>query len=109
MKNNVEKELLNHAEPILNNINFFHIFISLSQIILLILVLSWIIKKISFIKRNKSNSNIKIIEKISLGSNEFIVLAEVKEVQLILGVTKNNITHLYTFISKLKKNELSDK
>ncbi|QCI16346.1 flagellar biosynthetic protein FliP [Buchnera aphidicola (Aphis craccivora)] len=102
MKNNIESQLtLNNSQSVFNNINFFQIASSLGQIILLILVLSWIIKKIS-LNKNKKNSYINIIEKISLGSNEAIVMIEIEKVKLILGVTKTNITHLHTLTSQLK-------
>lgn len=102
MKNNIEAQLtLNDSTSLFNDINFFQIAGSLGQIILLILILSWIVRKISLRKNNK-NSSIKIIEKISIGSNESIIMIEVNKVKLILGVTKTNITHLYTLKSQLK-------
>ncbi|QCI16917.1 flagellar biosynthetic protein FliP [Buchnera aphidicola (Aphis helianthi)] len=109
MKNNIESQLaLNNSPLEFNSINFFHIASSLGQIILLILVLSWIAKKISFIKNNKKKSYINIIERTSIGSNESIIVVDVKEVKLILGVTKTKITHLYTLKSQLK-DELPNK
>lgn len=102
MKNNIESQLkLNSYQSVFDNINFFQIATSLAQIILLILFLSWIVKKISF-KRNKKNFYINMIEKISIGPNESIIMIEVQQVKLILGVTKNNVTHLHTLTSQLK-------
>ncbi|WP_428994347.1 flagellar type III secretion system pore protein FliP [Buchnera aphidicola] len=102
MKNNIESHLvLNNDQSVFNNVNFFQIFISLGEIILLILALSWIVKRMS-LKRNKKNSLINIIEKISIGTNESIIVVKVKKVKLILGVTKNNITHLYTLTSQVE-------
>lgn len=108
MKNNIESQLtLNNSQSVSNSINYFQIASALGQIILLILVLSWIAKKVSF-KKNRRNSYINMIEKVSIGSNESIVMIEVQKVQLILGVTKTNITHLYTLKSQLK-NDLPSK
>ncbi|QIQ41137.1 MAG: flagellar type III secretion system pore protein FliP [Buchnera aphidicola (Aphis urticata)] len=102
MKNNIESQLTtSNYQSVFNGINFFQIANSLAQIILLILFLSWIVKKIS-LKKNKKNSYINMIEKISIGSNESIIMIEVQTVKLILGITKNHITHLYTLTSPLK-------
>ncbi|AWH90680.1 flagellar biosynthetic protein flip [Buchnera aphidicola (Melanaphis sacchari)] len=86
----------NILEPMFNSVNFFHIFSSLIQIILLILVLSWLIKKISLFNVVKKDSYLKILDKIKIGSNESLLIIKVKDAKLILGVTKNSIAHLYT-------------
>ncbi|QCI22544.1 flagellar biosynthetic protein FliP [Buchnera aphidicola (Macrosiphum gaurae)] len=105
MKNNMFfQSISNTFQPIFNSEKFFQIISSLSEIILLILFLSWILKKLSFFKINNMTSSIRIIDRLSIGSQESIVLVEVKRVRLLLGVTTKNITHLYTF-SSISKDE----
>ncbi|QCO70660.1 flagellar biosynthetic protein FliP [Buchnera aphidicola (Macrosiphum euphorbiae)] len=107
MKNNVFfQSISNTFQPIFNSEKFFQIISSLSEIILLILFLSWILKKISFFKINNIKSCMRIIDRLSIGSQESIVLVEVKKVRLLLGVTTKNITHLYTFSSVLKDEKI---
>ncbi|ADP67056.1 putative bifunctional flagellar biosynthesis protein FliO/FliP [Buchnera aphidicola str. JF99 (Acyrthosiphon pisum)] len=103
MKNNLFfQSISNSLHPIFNSEKFLQIMSSLSEIILLILIFSWILKKISSFKINKIISRMKIIERLSVGSQESIILVEVKQLRLLLGVTKKNISHLHTFPSNLK-------
>ncbi|ACL30458.1 flagellar biosynthetic protein FliP [Buchnera aphidicola str. 5A (Acyrthosiphon pisum)] len=103
MKNNLFfQSISNSLHPIFNSEKFLQIMSSLSEIILLILILSWILKKISSFKINKIISRMKIIERLSVGSQESIILVEVKQLRLLLGVTKKNISHLHTFPSNSK-------
>ncbi|QCI20237.1 flagellar biosynthetic protein FliP [Buchnera aphidicola (Brachycaudus cardui)] len=110
MKNNVSfQSISNTFQPIFNNEKFFQIISSLSQIILLILVLSWILKKISFFKVNNMLSCMKIIDRLSVGPHESIVIIEVQEVKLVLGVTTKKISHLYTLSSHFKDKPVSQR
>ncbi|QCI20824.1 flagellar biosynthetic protein FliP [Buchnera aphidicola (Hyperomyzus lactucae)] len=108
MKNNASfQSLSNIFEPLLNSEKFFQITSSLSQIILLILFFSWILKKISIFKMNNLISSMKIIDKLSVGPHESVVIIDVKEIRLVLGVTTKNITCLYTLSSILKDKPIS--
>ncbi|QCI17494.1 flagellar biosynthetic protein FliP [Buchnera aphidicola (Acyrthosiphon lactucae)] len=105
MKNNMFfQPISNTFQPIFNSEKFYQIISSLSEIILLILILSWILKKISFFKINNIISSMKIIDRLSVGSQESIIIIEVEKVRLVLGVTAKNITHLYTY-SSISKDE----
>ncbi|QCI21972.1 flagellar biosynthetic protein FliP [Buchnera aphidicola (Lipaphis pseudobrassicae)] len=110
MKNNLSSELISNTfQPLLNSAQFFQITSSLSQIILLILIFSWILKKISFFRINNLISRMKIIDRLSLGPNESVVIIQMKEVKLVLGVTSKNITHLHTISSILKTDKIANK
>ena len=103
MKNNVFfQSVSNTFQPIFNSEKFYQTISSLSAIILLILILSWFLKKISFFRINNIMSRMKITDRLSVGSQESIILVEVEKVRLVLGVTTKNITHLYTLSSILK-------
>ncbi|WP_075433144.1 flagellar type III secretion system pore protein FliP [Buchnera aphidicola] len=110
MKNNVSSELIfSTFSPILNSEKFFQITSSLSQIILLILIFSWILKKISFFKINNLISCMKIVDRLSLGPHESVVIIQIEKSKLILGVTSKNITHLHTISSILDIDKLEKK
>ncbi len=103
MKNNTSfQSISNTFLPIFDSSKFFQITSSLSQIILLILILSWVLKKISAFKINNVISCMKIIDRLSVGPHESVVVIEVKEVKLVLGVTTKSITCLYTLSSIIK-------
>ncbi|AHG60286.1 Flip [Buchnera aphidicola str. G002 (Myzus persicae)] len=101
-KNTSFQSLSSTFISIFDNEKFFQIISSLSQIILLILVLSWILKKISFFKVNNILSCMKVLDRLSVGPNESVVLIEIQKVKLVLGVTTRNITYLYRLSSILK-------
>ncbi|QCI23649.1 flagellar biosynthetic protein FliP [Buchnera aphidicola (Macrosiphoniella sanborni)] len=109
MKNNLSFESsLNVFQEIFNNEKFFQIFSSLSEIILLILIFSWLLKKMSAFKINNIMSCMKILDRLSVGPHESIILVEIQDIKLILGVTTKQITHLHTFSSILKNQSIQD-
>ncbi|XBC42572.1 MAG: flagellar biosynthetic protein FliO [Buchnera aphidicola (Meitanaphis elongallis)] len=69
----------------------------------------WIVKKIFIEKRIINNSLIRIIEKVAVGSNESIVIVDLKEIRLVIGVTSKNISILYTLSSVEEKEKDKDK
>ncbi|XBC37943.1 MAG: flagellar biosynthetic protein FliO [Buchnera aphidicola (Meitanaphis microgallis)] len=69
----------------------------------------WIVKKIFVEKRIINNSLIRIIEKVAVGSNESIVIVDLKEIRLVIGVTSKNISILYTLSSVEEKEKDKNK
>lgn len=109
MKNNSSIESsFNSFHSILNNEKIFQMLSSLSLIILLILIITWILKKISFIKINNMMSCMTVLDRLSIGPQEYIILVKITDIKLILGVTKNNITHLHTVTSIIKNTSTQD-
>lgn len=109
MENNLLSQITSNTfTSFFSSKNFFHASSSLVEIIILILILSWILKKISIFKIHKKYSDIKIIDRIFFGTHESVVIIKVKEKKLVLGVTKNYINHLYTLSSDFS-DELVDK
>ncbi|WP_367673361.1 flagellar type III secretion system pore protein FliP [Buchnera aphidicola] len=82
-----------------HNLSLFQIISSLSQVIFFILICVWFLKKISFLKKYKKLSLIKIIDKISVGTYESIIIVDIQEKKIVLGVTRKNISYLYTLPS----------
>ncbi|CAL4042228.1 Fused Flagellar protein FliO/Flagellar biosynthetic protein FliP [Buchnera aphidicola (Pemphigus populi)] len=99
MKNNIMQQV----SPILPNLiiekTLSQVSFTLLQIIALIILLSWVFKKMFLIKSYENNSLIRIISKMSIGSNESILVIDVQDVRLVLGLTRNNITYLHDLTS----------
>lgn len=96
MANNFEQIILN-AKIFINDPIVIKVLGSLLQITLIIVILWWIVKKLSFFKINKNNSKIKILSDMSVGVNEKILIVDFEKVILILGVTVHSINILYQF------------
>ena len=91
---------------IFNKQTFIHSGAIILQIIILIFILIWILKKLFILRKNNMNTLVKIISKTYIGSNESIMIVELKDIRLVLGVTKNNINILHKtrdFEKKLEK------
>lgn len=87
---------------------YLHVFLSLFGILGLMGLLFYVSKKMNLIKV-KSNKSIKLIDSLSLGGKEKIVVAEINHVVLVLGITPNHINTLHMFphaaITDTKQNE----
>ncbi|CAL4318313.1 Flagellar protein FliO [Buchnera aphidicola (Periphyllus testudinaceus)] len=85
-----------------DNLSFFD-FISIDCCFYIIITLFAIffINRYFYLKKNQNNSFVKILSTTYLESNKKIIVIDVKNVRLILGVTPRKIVNLYTF-SKIK-------
>lgn len=77
--------------------SIFPMLLGLLSILALIFGLAFILKR--FTNFNPSAGNIKVLESQRLGAKEKLIIVEVQEQQLLLGVTPQNITQL----AELKK------
>jgi len=64
-------------------------------VVLLIFALAWLLRKFN-LNQQSSNSLIKIIAGLSLGTRDRIVLLQVGEEQILLGLTPGRIEKLHT-------------
>lgn len=90
---------------VMSQFTFINMFFSKLHVLLLPIVLTIIILFLVFryylLKKNIIGyDSIKIQSKISIGPNESILIIDLKEVKLVLGVTSTCITHLYTLPSR---------
>ncbi len=65
-------------------------------IIAVILVCAWIARRTGLFARSVSAKNLKVSASVSLGARERIVVVDVEDARLVLGVTGQQITHLHT-------------
>lgn len=83
---------------------------ALGGIIILIIALMWLIKKSGFSGKSlKNNATLQIKASCSLGSKEKIVIVEVKDEWLVLGVTAQNINLLHRCEPETTEIESTDK
>lgn len=69
---------------------------ALAAIILLILLAGWLAKRVGFSAKSGLSRDVKLRSSLSLGARERIVVVEVDDARLVLGVTASQITHLHT-------------
>ncbi|TKJ93064.1 flagellar biosynthetic protein FliO [Erwinia persicina] len=68
----------------------------LAAIILLILACAWLAKRLGFASRRAGSKTLNISASCSLGQRERVVIVDVDNARLVLGVTAQQITHLHT-------------
>jgi flagellar biosynthetic protein FliO len=75
---------------------YSHMAINLIGIVLILLVLMYILKKVRTSKVT-NNRDIKIINAVSIGAKEKVILLEVNNTTLLVGATPNQIATLHVF------------
>ena len=68
----------------------------LGGILLLILFIGWVVKRAGFAPQSKNNKLLKVTASVQVGRSEKVVIVEVDNTWLALGVTAQNITPLHT-------------
>ncbi|ATF50008.1 flagellar type III secretion system protein FliO [Citrobacter freundii] len=69
---------------------------ALLGIILLILAAAWVIKRLGFASKGGSTRGLNVTASTSLGPRERVVIVEVEDARLVLGVTASQINVLHT-------------
>lgn len=69
---------------------------ALAAIILLILLAAWLAKRVGLSSKSGLSRDVKLRSSVSLGPRERVVVVEVDDARLVLGVTASQITHLHT-------------
>ncbi|XBC38790.1 MAG: flagellar biosynthetic protein FliO [Buchnera aphidicola (Melaphis rhois)] len=90
-------------QSILTETMFSKVAIWSFKIIVIIILFTWVLKRIILTKNAINNSSIKVLERISIGSNVSIVVLDVKEMRLVIGVTSTNISILYKLPPVIEK------
>jgi len=72
----------------------------LAAIIILILACAWVAKRFGFASRRSGSQTLNISASCSLGQRERVVIVDVDDARLVLGVTAQQITHLHTLPAK---------
>lgn len=70
---------------------------TLGGIIVLILLVAWVAKRFGFAGVSSgSKKKLQIHASVNLGPRERVVVVDVEDARLVLGVTASQITHLHT-------------
>lgn len=69
---------------------------ALTAIIVFILLAAWIAKRFGFAPKTGSSKEMKVSASCSVGARERVVIVDVQDARLVLGVTAGQITHLHT-------------
>lgn len=69
---------------------------ALFGIIVLILAAAWVIKRLGFAPKGTGTRGLKVAASASLGPRERVVIVEVEDARLVLGVTASQINLLHT-------------
>ncbi|WP_225085080.1 flagellar biosynthetic protein FliO [Pectobacterium colocasium] len=68
----------------------------LAGILLFILLIAWLVRKLGFAPQAKQNKLLKVVSSCPVGQRERVVIVEVDNTWLVLGVTPQQITPLHT-------------
>ena len=69
---------------------------ALTLILLVILLAAWLAKRFGFAPKHGGSRELKVSSSVSLGTREKVVIVDVEDARLVLGVTASQITHLHT-------------
>lgn len=69
---------------------------ALTAIIVFILLAAWLAKRFGLAGKSGPAKGLKVSASASLGPRERVVVIEVEDARLVLGVTATQITHLHT-------------
>ncbi|WP_407938292.1 flagellar biosynthetic protein FliO [Musicola keenii] len=72
----------------------------LGLILVLILLMAWLARKLGFAPQMRQNKMLKVVSSCLVGQRERVVIVEVDNEWLVLGVTPQQITHLRTLPAK---------
>jgi flagellar protein FliO/FliZ len=71
----------------------------LGGILLLILLIGWVAKRLGFAPQTKNSKLLKVTASCQVGRSEKVVIVEVDNTWLVLGVTSHHITPLHQLTS----------
>ncbi|RNM26681.1 flagellar biosynthetic protein FliO [Dickeya undicola] len=80
---------------------------ALSGVLLLILLAAWLLRKLGIAPQAKSSNIMKVVSSCTVGQRERIVIVEVDDTWLVLGITAQQITHLHTLPARPVSNVTS--
>ncbi|MBP2167162.1 flagellar protein FliO/FliZ [Erwinia toletana] len=72
----------------------------LAFIVLLILFCAWLARRFGFAPKKVGSQSLNISASVSVGQRERVVIVDVDDARLVLGVTAQTITHLHTLPPK---------
>jgi len=75
--------------------NFLQVILSLLLVLVVIAIVAWVLKRIA-LPHNVSGKLLKVVSGVAVGQRERIVLVEVNDTWLIVGVAPGHVTALHS-------------
>ncbi|MDX8399272.1 MAG: flagellar biosynthetic protein FliO [Gallionellaceae bacterium] len=75
--------------------NFLQVILSLLLVLVVIAIVAWVLKRIA-LPHNVSGNLLKVISGVAVGQRERIVLIEVHDTWLVVGVAPGHVTALHS-------------
>ncbi|WP_409307222.1 flagellar biosynthetic protein FliO [Pectobacterium sp. B1J-3] len=82
--------------PITGSMLFTQVSSMLGGVLLLIFLIAWLVRKLGFAPQVKQNKRLKVVSSCPVGPRERVVIVEVENTWLVLGVTSQHVTALHT-------------
>jgi flagellar protein FliO/FliZ len=77
-----------------------HVTLALAAVLVCVFAAAWVLKQMRKLQAGPHAVDIKVIAQVALGSKERAVLLQVKNVQLLVGVSAGQVSTLHTFSSE---------
>ena len=88
------------GKHVMANVDASSMILSLFMVLAVIIISALVLKRFNFVQQN--TSQLKVITSLSLGAKERVVVVQVGEQQLVLGVTSGQITLIDTLAEPLE-------
>lgn len=95
------------GKHVMANMDAGSMILSLLMVLGLIFVSAWVLKRFNIVQQG--GSQLKVVTSLSLGAKERVIVVQVGEKQLLLGVTAQNITVLDTLVEPIVEASLTPK
>ncbi len=105
-KENDRPQLSTVSDPV-GMSDFAQVFLGLLFVVAAILAMAWVIKRTGFVN-TRANGALKVVGGLSLTQRERILLVQVGEKQLLLGVSPGRITTLHELEEKIDTGSSAD-
>ncbi|MGF1699372.1 flagellar biosynthetic protein FliO [Photobacterium makurazakiensis] len=89
------------------NLNIASTVASLVLVVAVILFLAWLLKRMKFPGVQSNDSSLRVLRQLPVGQRERIVLLQVGDEQMLVGVTQQNISLLGKLDQPLSMDEVS--
>ncbi len=87
--------------------DFSQVFLGLIIVVIAIFAMAWMIKRMGYIQ-TRTHGQLKVIGGVALGQRERLVLVQVGEQQLLLGIAPGNVSTLHVLEKPIDLDSHSD-
>ena len=95
-----QEELVEVGKHANVNVDSFSMIMSLLMVLVLIVISAWVLKKFNLV--NKSVAGMKVVTSLPLGNKEKLVVVQVGDEQLLLGVSQQQVSLIKTLDKPLE-------